>query len=93
MNQPERKQTLTLPCDCVGTCTLLHISYEKWSEDPHQWTWEFYTNNGYDGSLRHRLQVIWGLLRGKRVYFHGTVHTTEDMERLQNFLTETLGKC
>jgi hypothetical protein len=85
--------SIQLHCECVGTCAILCVDCDKFEEDkPQTWTWDFYTNSGYEGSWRHRWQVIWSLLRGKQHFFHGTIHTVEDMERLQKFLAETLPK-
>jgi len=86
--------SIKLDCDCIGRCAILVVDFDKLGYDTpeHQWMWDFYTNSSYDGSWRHRLRIIWNLLRGKEHFFHGTVHNVEDMERLQNFLTETLPK-
>lgn len=84
-------KTIRLDCDCVGRCSILCVDFEDWDDgEPQTWHWDFYTNSGYDGSWRHRLRVIWNLLRGKDHYFHGTVHTIEEMRFLRAFLDQTL---
>jgi hypothetical protein len=91
MTEPTR--SLRLDCDCVDRCTILAVDFDRWGEDENTWTWDFYTNSGYDTSWRHRLRIIWNLLRGRdHYYFHGTVHTVEDMARLARFLQATLPK-
>lgn len=63
------------------------MGYDK---DEHQWMWDFYTHSGNEHSFRHRLRICWNVIRGKEHYFHGTVHSVDDMRRLQKFLKETL---
>ena len=84
------KQSLKLDCDCIGRCSVLRVDFEKYDDGPEAWSWDFYTNSGYTHSFRHRLRIAWNVLRGAEHYFHGTVHLREEMERLQNFLEETL---
>lgn len=81
---------IKLDCDCAGRCSVLCVDFDKYDESEHTWSWDFYTNSGYDHSWYHRVRIAWNVLRGKDHYFHGTVHTVKDMERLRSFLNQTL---
>lgn len=82
-------QGIKLGCDCVGRCSILCVDF--WGdENPAHWYWDFYTDSSYEGSWRHRLGIVWNLLRGKDHYFHGTTHSAEDMRHLRDFLNATL---
>lgn len=83
-------KSIKLDCECIGRCSVLCVDFDKYGTDERTWSWDFYTNSGYVTGWRHRLRIIWNLLRGQEHYFHGTVHTAEDMLRLRAFLDETL---
>ncbi len=75
---------------CVCGCSVLVVDFDDYDLPEPRWSWEFCTSTCYEGSLRHRLRVIWNLLRGTSDYLHGTVHTVGDMRRLHALLTRTL---
>lgn len=83
--------SIRLDCDCG--CTILNVDFDKFGEEPALWGWHFFTCFDPKRSFRERLIAAWSILRGKdQAPLSGTVHNVEDMERLQNFLTETLPK-
>lgn len=86
------KRRLMLPCDCVGTCTVLVVSeWESSDELPEETYFELYEHIRAQGRWRDRLRVAWAVLRGREPYTHGTAFIdTDKLVQLRDFLTDCL---
>lgn len=85
-----RNKEIVLRCDCG--CSTFGIDFmPEFGDEPDQWFWEIYHKYNWVGKWRDNLKMIWALMRGQdpKCIDAQVIYRT-DIERLRNFLTETL---